>query len=436
MKRLRTRENWGRAVLTALIILAADVTSRPAFAVPAFDSQSNGEDGPLDLTSKPNGSYDFNPADYTPRTDNVYRFSYINIPIGRELYLSTKKMPNLPVFFLVKDYVYIQGRIYLIGENGHPAGTSLVNRQPARPGPGGFPGGVGGNVAQPNWGGGPAQPGAGPGAGTAPPTSHDYCGRGGTFTGNRFLVPLIGGSGAGGGFYTAATMIVAGGGGGGGGAILISSGANIQIYTPGGVFAYGGYGNQSGAYYGGGGAGGAIRLVAPILYGEGYLQVHGGASGGCGGRPWSGGSGRVRLEAFQHNETYNITSPSDNVPVLSIGSPLKNFLPTAPRPAIWVESIAGIAVPPNPSGSFEVPTTDADVPISSGTAVPVVIKAKNIPVSGTKVLLHIFSLEASDQVLQDTLPPLMGTFNDSGLTVNVTFPPGFSRGYVRASWQP
>ena len=133
------------------------------------------------------------------------------------------------------------------------------------------------------------------------------------------------------------------------------------------------------------------------------------------------------------------TQNSENGPVLSIGTPLSPFLPTAPVPAVWVDSIAGIPLPANPTGSFEVPTTNGDVQINSGAPVHVVIKAKNIALSSkTKVKLFVFSLEGPDQTINDSsptpMPALQGTFEDSQLSVDVTFPPGFSRGYVTAKW--
>ena len=63
-----------------------------------------------------------------------------------------------------------------------------------------------------------------------------------------------------------------GGGGGGGGAILIASSTRIQINSSGAVRS------RSGASVfnaGNGGSGGAIRLVAPRVYGTGIINVNG-----------------------------------------------------------------------------------------------------------------------------------------------------------------
>jgi len=93
-----------------------------------------------------------------------------------------------------------------------------------------------------------------------------------------------------------------------------------------------------------------------------------------------------------------------------------------------VTSVAGEPVPTNPTGSFELP----DVSIDEGSATIVEIEAHYIP-PGTVVQIHLFSLEAPDQVVDST--PLAGTLETSTATASVVFPPGFTRGYPRAVWR-
>jgi hypothetical protein len=91
-----------------------------------------------------------------------------------------------------------------------------------------------------------------------------------------------------------------------------------------------------------------------------------------------------------------------------------------------VVSVNGVSLPATPTGSFVTP----DVSINSTAAVPVVINATNIPV-GTPLTLQFFSDNGTDF----TVPAaLTGTLAQSTTTVQVTFPPGFTRGYVTASW--
>lgn len=82
-----------------------------------------------------------------------------------------------------------------------------------------------------------------------------------------------------------------------------------------------------------------------------------------------------------------------------------------------------------PTGSFTIP----DVTINDASPVSVEIGARNIPL-GTVVQLHLFSDTGATEVVDST--PLAGTLEQSMATVNVTIPSGFSRGFVRATWQP
>ena len=89
------------------------------------------------------------------------------------------------------------------------------------------------------------------------PRAPYICGKGGIFTGNRYLIPLTGGSGGEGALYAGSW-----GGGAGGGAILLASSTLITVNGAINAFGGDGSGNIAGA-----GSGGAIRLVAPTLSG-------------------------------------------------------------------------------------------------------------------------------------------------------------------------
>jgi len=84
-------------------------------------------------------------------------------------------------------------------------------------------------------------------------------------------------------------------------------------------------------------------------------------------------------------------------------------------------------VPANPTGSFVVP----DVVINETVAVLFNIEARNVPLDAV-VKLYLISEADPDKILLATA--LAGTVTLSTATVSTVIPPGFSRGYVRATW--
>jgi len=117
----------------------------------------------------------------------------------------------------------------------------------------------------------------------------------------------------------------------------------------------------------------------------------------------------------------SLTSP------YTISSTPNLYLPTAPAGQLTVVSVNGVSVASPPMASF----TTADVNINSSAAVPVVVNASNIP-PGTVPTLQFFGDNGTD--FSVTAPALAGTMASSTTTVQVTFPAGFTRGYVTASW--
>lgn len=396
------------AKITALVVL---LSGEHSIHAQSFDSGSNGSDGALNLTTP--GTYDFYPGNTAifpspvdPEGDNIYHFTSINIASGVTVRLSGKFL-NGPVFWLASGPVQINGSIDLNGEGGQevsPAGVPF----PPVPGAGGYSGGVKG------------QKGNGPLGGDAAMPLNQDCflnAQGGGGPSNNFLVPLLGGSG--GGAYGNS------GGGAGGGALLIASSASITVtgtVTADGGTTGTGFANGEGA----GGGGGGIRLAAPTINGTGTLGARGGGRGGSGAggscnQPGGGKPGVIRLEAFQQS----FTGSASPTPVQA--SPFALFLPTTPPPSVRVTHVDGQLVPSNPTGSFTMP----DVTINKSIAVTVNIVASNIP-PGTVVKLYISSENAPDQTV-DSLP-LAGTLASSTATASVVLPPGFSRGFVRATW--
>ncbi len=421
------------AVLGGVGVVFAIAVLNKTPGAQSFPSGSDGSDGALTVAANA-GTIVFDPMDIArwgkvldPDGDGVYNFTTITINSGSTLKLQGDKV-NRPAFWLASGDVLINGTLDLSGAPGSAPHDLSLRRVVAIPGSGGNSGGAGGNAGQvPPV---PSTPGEGPGGGVGgvncPVGGSVFCGKGGTFGGNRYEIPLVGGSGGEGALMQWPAYAFYGGGAGGG-AILIGSSTSITLN--GIVAANGGQGgidNCCGAL-GGGGSGGGIRLVAPVLAGGGTLNVAG-AGGSSGGAAGNGGTGMVRLEAFQISSSFVFTAGGAFV---TRGTPVD---PSTLRPAssLRVTSIDGVPVPPNASGSFVLP----DVTISKNSAVSVDIQATGIP-PGTIVTLQVYPQSPTDPTIVN-LPTaqatLSGTLQSSTATATFTFPYGFSRGFVRASW--
>lgn len=384
-------------------------------AQPNFNSGSTGSDGALDFSSVPSGTtVVFDPTTYNPplnpSRNNIFNFTTINIPVGVTVRLSGRIFSG-PVYWLASGGVTINGTLDLSGENGMGGGQVAADRLIAYPGAGGYAGGLGGR-----WSGSvvlPATAGQGPAggaAGTANTTTNS--GHGGGFTGNNFLVPLIGGSGGGGAMNNDANNFGESGGGGGG-AILIASSAGITCN--GHINAYGG--RTDGQGVSGGGAGGAIHLIAPTITGACNVWTYGGS-----GAVSSGANGYARLETSNYGGQFGFLGGGPSITATPI-----LYLPTITGGFIKAISVNGVSLPATTTGSYTTP----DVVINTTSPVPVVIQASNIP-PGTVVTLQIQSDQGPDMTIQ--CPGLTGTLVSSTTSANVTFPPGFSRGYIIATW--
>ena len=407
------------ALFSALLL--ASLICDPNALAQSFDSRSNGSDGALNLTVP--GVYEFNPRalGLDPDGDHIFHFTSITIAADVTVRLGSKYFDG-PVFWLASEAVQIDGRIDLNGADGET--IEFVNcgrRASPEAGAGGFPGGVGRCL------GNPAQQGFGPGGGTLErPDSPGNAGHAvaalfansnvvsGLPYGNPFIVPLVGGSGGAGGYYSRNTA--GAGGGGGGGALLVASSGVVTIN--GLITANGGNGGfwRAEGAAGGAGSGGAIRISALQIAGSGAITASGGADG-VGNRS-QGSAGRIRLEAFtflgKFASGYVRAAPTDL------------FLPTS-RPSVRITRIDGEPVNLEPSGQFTTP----DIAINKTTATNFDIEARDIPI-GTKVKIHVFSENGSDQIVE--AGALQGSFTLSTATASIALPPGFSKGFVRAIW--
>lgn len=384
-----------------------------------YASGSNGSDGALTFPANA-GVIEFDPTTFDPPLDpdgdNVYHLTTLDIPAGTTVRLSARRLrEGMAVYWLASGDVTIAGTLDLNGENGH---NSTAAYSPSFAGAGGWSGGVGGQPGR------PGTRGNGPGGGNIANNNngggagHLTNGIGGALTGvaygNDLMIPMFGGSGGGGGCPEGSSA--ASGGGAGGGAIVIASSSRITI--SGAVTARGGNNGTSGGCNGGGGSGGAVRLVAPIVQGAGTINVSGGSSVS------SGAAGRARIEAFKLPTTPTIT------PVQSFtrGTP-RAALPPAGAPVIKVLRVAGVDVAMSPSGSFVLP----DVVIASPGAATIELETRGIP-AGT-VLQLAFQPESGAQFSASSSPVTVNAGVGSA-TTSATFPSGFTRVFVSATWTP
>lgn len=432
-------------VVPLLAALTAALTSSAAWS---FDSGSTGADGVL------------NPAVNTEVVvppSGMLNYTTVNIPVGVTVTFK-KNTGNTPVHVLASGDVTIAGTLDVGGAHASATGVygdGLLGDDglPGSGGPGGFDGGRGGraDAAQRVEIVG-AGAGLGPGGGRAGFKGPNNCnglgdpyykdaGVGGAHAsdvyapgatnwctgqpvavkgyGSELLQPLLGGSGGGGG--AGGTTYAGSGGGGGGGAILLASSGTIQV--TGTINARGGDGGGIGGPgvggQGAGGAGGAIRLVANAISGNGKLYAEGGCislsnyprmhCGVGGSTSQRGGSdGRIRLEAD------SITYSGASQPLYSIGTPGPVFI--ADAPLLRIASVAGQAVPPNPTGL-------ADVTLPATTVDPVVVgfETVNVPVGSTVVLRVV---PAYGIPVEAVSAAIAGTTAAGTAQVTVTLPQG------------
>lgn len=413
----RTRSWAAKRLMLVAMLTAIICRTGPALAQ-TFNSGSTGADGAFSPTTN---------TTLTLPANGVFNFTTINIPAGVTVTFA-RNAANTPVTLLATGNVTIAGTINL---NGGSGGNGAVGTSSAPNGglggPGGFDGGDGADGITSTTGG--AGLGSGGGAGGQSPhgagggsfgTAGGSGGSGAIAPGATYgiaaLLPLIGGSGGGGG--GAPFGITAGGGGAGGGAILVASSGTITftgtITAIGGKGADATFGNSREASAGGGGSGGAVRLVANTLTGSGgSITVTGGSGGFRSGAAQenggSGGIGRIRVEASTNTATITYAQ------VPSIDKPGALALPGSP--SLTITSVAGVAAPASPTGSFSSP----DISLPAGTANPMTIAlaAVNIPL-GTTVTVTVKPLDGAASSATSTA--LTGTLAASTATASLTIP--------------
>lgn len=322
----------------------------PVFA--EFDSGSNGSYGPLVVSnSDPQTVILSLPADGVIRATTV--------SIAQNHILRFERNPqNSPVIILAQGDVEILGTINISGGNATALGGGLG-------GPGGFHGGAPGSIDVPpgaGYGPGAGAPGddsvnsptsAGGGSYSTRPVGNPNAQHGNVY-GSPLLVPPIGGSGGGGVDNSTGSPS---GGGGGGGAILIASNTRISMYSNSLILSYGGSGVPG---YLNGGSGGAVRLVAPVVEGNGAAIAVSGAGFGN-----TGGNGRIRIDTLDRSKLGISLQPGP--PSVTIGS----FMVAIPDvlPKLHIVQAGGQAIP---EGSNPVSLT---LPVGTDPHQNVVVRA-------------------------------------------------------------
>lgn len=282
-----------------------------------FDSGSDGTYGAMNITTDTN---------LVLPPDGIFRCTTITVASNATLTF-TPNVLNTPVYLLATNDVVINGTIDVSGS----LGTGVLG---GAGGPGGFAGGNPGTGGLPDGGGHGPGAGAVGGAASYGTTAYlrsDYFGTrtNGAIYGSPLLVPLVGGSGG--------TSSGGSGGVGGGGAVLIAS--NTRIEVTGAITAVSPSLNLLG--FAGLGSGGGIRLVAPVVAGNGSLNAS-----GCENwyyhyvGPFYGGAGRIRIDCMDRRSLALNVVPSS---VATTGANMVAIPTNAPR--LDITQAAGNTIP-------------------------------------------------------------------------------------------
>lgn len=422
----------------------------------AFNSGSTGADGALATTV---GTLEVQVPE-----SGILNYTSVNIAQGTTLKFKKNKL-NTPVYLLVSGNVTIAGAIDIRGQDAKHVGTYADGNQaddgiPGVGGPGGYDGGRGGRddlSMRPEIIRGGS--GLGPGGGKGGIEGADSCvvaryykyrGMGAAYAtfggdgwyrnqciggsgapvsgsdaakpyGSALLQPLVGGSGGGG--ARGGANYPGSGGGGGGGALLIAASGTISFASTGTIDATGGdSGGAAGTNVGGqggGGSGGAIRLIATTISGNGPLVAAGGCTNSNNTRRqeclslsnfagYGGAPGRIRLEAE------SITYSGASNPAYTTDAPGPIFL--ASLPSLRIASVAGTAVPSDPTGN-----ADVILPADVTNPVTVALETTNVPTGNTVLVKLIPAYGNATEVLS---PAIAGTAAAGTTSVQLNLPQG------------
>jgi hypothetical protein len=325
----------------ALLLMAAGAALgllHPLAKAQGFDSGSDGSMGALDVRS--------NTVLALP-PDGIFRFTTVTIAGGTTLTFTPNAL-NTPVYLLATGDVTIDGAIDASGS----AGTAVAG---GKGGPGGFDGGPPGLAGSSpgdgkgpggGKGGGQGLDDASAGAGSYLNLPLDVSLNDGVPYGSPLLVPLLGGSGGGGETNGL-------GGGGGGGAIAIASNTRIALSFNGTLVAKGGSADFNS------GSGGAVRLVAPLVEGNGLIDLTANR----------GAYGRFRVDSIDRTHIqFRLQGSASGQ--LSVGGFMTVFPPGNPR--LDILEAAGTTIPEGTNAPVLI-----NLPFGSDTNRTVTVQARN-----------------------------------------------------------
>jgi hypothetical protein len=374
--------------------------------------------------------------------DGVLRYRNVTVNEGALLRFK-RNAHNTPVTFLAYSSITINGGITVSAGININSGMEPSQEYYYFGGPGGYDGGKAGvgHSASGCMGYGP---GGGDGGNAAPTVLDDlsfsggggfgtaggngsflyegqeFWSNGGRTYGNEYLNPLIGGSGGGGsrGYSQDGFDHPGRRGGGGGGAILIAATNTITVngvIDAGGCSTFPDYNTPN--LIGGGGSGGAIKLVATTINSEfgGIYAIGGwGQQTGQQLKAGDGGAGRIVLSCQYLN-----SPPYMSIPAATRTYPADTLNPENVA-KLTISSVAGGSVPGNPHGAAANP--DLIHAYTGPTLVPVVVNAENIP-QGTEV-----TITATPQGLGNAgqgigSGQLVGTNESSSVEIMTDIPP-------------
>ena len=352
-----------------------------------FSAGSDGSDGALEITE--NTTMDLPP-------DGILHLTTFTVAPGTTLTFNRNAL-NTPVYALATDDVLIEGTIDVDGQL--PAGS--LDGGPG--GPGGFDGGVAGSIDAPGGAGqgpGSGRPGPGGsrnwtvGAGGGAFGTRGTMGIGdldGTTYGSPLLMPLTGGSG-------------------GGGAILIASDTRIVINGSGLIFARGGRSTTDSVHGYNGGSGGAVRLVAPRVFGNGTLNVEGGVF--LGGH--RAGDGRIRVDSLFTSDPDGSSLAFTVAPVgvATFGSTMLVFPPGNPH--LDIVHAAGTPIPEGTTSQVLI-----QLPLGADTNQTVTVQARNF--SNSVPISVVLTPTSGDPKVYDAVID-NDMANPAQISVDVQFP--------------
>lgn len=379
----------------------------------AFESGSTGADGALRPTED---------VTITMPIDGMLQYSAINIPAGITVrFMNNPDGPVTPATILVQGDATINGVIDISGRSGNDVFPAVLLAA----------GSYAGGAPQVGLGATGQGPGGGSGTVNAGGLGGSYGALGGTASfdgtaatsiyGSISLQPLLGGSGGGTARREAGVPLNIGAfGGGGGGALLLAVSDTLTLN--GSILANGGRGSPlvrtAGITRGsGGGSGGGVRLVASLLQGAGSINISGGLRG-LGVRNLDGGNGghgRARLEGDEI--TFSGTVTPNTITSVSLSTP-EPIIP-ANFPTVRISSVAGNAVPANPTGA-----NDIVLPSTLSNPVTVELAATQVP-TGSTIELSLVPTTSGNRTTV-TSGALTGSLENSTASVQVTLPSGAS----------